>query len=116
MKIMTSDEVELIRQAIGDQNALALLKAISEGCEVYFFGSGEEFQREHKVLMPTEQSYCLDRFNHGEQWAGIIRKPFRPGYSHTAHCIALVDVVPVWSNKYGQLYHAGGGTNWEGIH
>lgn len=86
MKILTVAELEEHRQVIGESDFSKVCEVLEGGGQSWLFLSREEI--EESELDEDEKQYCRDRFDDGEQWAGIIRRArpasiYEPGITYS---------------------------------
>ncbi len=74
MEIKTADQVEEIRQIIGDQNTDGCKLLLADGGRMWFFRLAGESQS-CSMLNDWEKGFCAGRFDAGATWAGIVRVP-----------------------------------------
>ena len=77
MKITDPKQLGSWEKIIGHQNVKACKRALKDGCELWVFQSRNEVKRE-RALTREERDFCFGRFDSGESWAGIFRRPKPP--------------------------------------
>ena len=71
MKIETVEQIEGLREIIGDQNAEANKRALADGAKLWVVRSLEELEKQSE-LTEKEKEYCRTTLKE-LGWAGIVR-------------------------------------------
>lgn len=113
MKIRTEEDVERVRETIGNQNAKACMQALADGAEVWVFKGEGEIERENE-LSEEEKKECKKILEkEGLGYAGWFRKPKKEKKLDSSQI--LLGCPSSNYDSHGN-YRGGGGGGHESIH
>lgn len=102
MEIKSMEDLEKVRQLIGEQNFNATKRALNDGARFRVFKSPGELEA-NENLLPKEKEACQKKFEE-QDWASWVRPPSRiPSPEH---------VLGIWHDDYmdshGNMHYGGG--------